>query len=70
MPTVTACPNKEICPVCGVEIENKSKVNFSVGPSGTRAKLWARVCRFHSHDGCINRDEAAIGEIKNNDYYN
>jgi hypothetical protein len=60
----------EKCSVCGVEIENGSKVNFSCGPSGTRARLWARVCQFTQKDGCINRDETAIGDVASSDYYN
>ncbi|MFM7437967.1 MAG: hypothetical protein ACKO2V_16055 [Snowella sp.] len=60
----------EVCPVCGVTIENGAKVVFSVGPSGTRAKLWARVCNFAKNPDCINQDEESIGAVKNNDYYN
>lgn len=60
----------ERCPACGVEIENGSKVNFSFGPPGTRARLYARVCRTAKIPGCINQDPEKIGEIVANDYYN
>jgi hypothetical protein len=59
----------EVCPVCGVVIENNAKVIFSAGPSGTRARLWARVCNYAQNSACINRDEAAIGSVASNDYY-
>lgn len=64
------CPMIEKCPVCGVEIENGAKVNFSYGPPGTRARLWARVCNYAQNSACINRDEAAIGNVASQDYYN
>ncbi|MBD2653215.1 hypothetical protein IQ225_02505 [Synechocystis salina LEGE 06155] len=59
----------ETCPVCGVTIENGSKVVFSSGPAGTRARLWARVCNFARNTSCINQDEAAIGNVSSQDYY-
>lgn len=59
----------EICPVCGVTIENGSKVIFSAGPSGTRARLWARVCNYAQNASCINQDEGAIGNVSSKDYY-
>jgi hypothetical protein len=60
--------NIQICPVCGVKIENGEKVIFSSGPTGTRARLWARVCNFVKKPDCINNQET-IGEIGSNDYY-
>ncbi|UXE59517.1 MAG: hypothetical protein KA717_27560 [Woronichinia naegeliana WA131] len=62
-------PTLEICPVCGVKIENGAKVIFSAGPSGTRSRLWARVCNFAKNPDCINQDEAIAGNIVSNDYY-
>jgi len=59
----------EKCSVCGVEIENDAKVNFSYGKPGTRSRLWARVCRFTKSPDCINQDEGKIGDIKDSDYY-
>jgi hypothetical protein len=32
------------------------RVLFSVGPPGTRVKLYARVCRYVEKPGCINKD--------------
>lgn len=62
-------PNQEICPVCQVKIEDGAKVIFSCGPSGTRARLWARVCNFAQNPDCINQDEKLIGNVISNDYY-
>ena len=62
-------PSEEISPVCKVKIEDGAKVVFSCAPSGTRARLWARVCNFTQNPDCINRDEAAIGNVVSNDYY-
>lgn len=62
-------PSIEICPACGVKIEDGAKVVFSTGPSGTRSRLWARVCQFHDRPDCINRDESVIGNVVSNDYY-
>lgn len=57
------------CPACGVRITADDKVLFSCGEPGTRARLYARVCRFAKKPGCINRDEEAIGELTDRDYY-
>jgi len=62
-------PTFEKCPVCSVQIENDAKVNFSYGKSGTRSRLWARVCQFTKNPDCINQCEGKIGDIKDNDYY-
>lgn len=59
----------EVCPACGVTIENGDKVLFSVGPPGNRSRLWARVCQFAKKPGCINQDQDAVGTIQSNDYY-
>lgn len=64
--------NTEVCAACGVKIlriPTGDRVLFSVGPPGTRATLWARVCQFTQKPGCINKDRDAVGEIKPNDYY-
>jgi len=58
------------CPVCGVLIEDDSKVIFSAGPPGTRSRLWARVCQYvQSKPGCINREDTKIGDVSSRDYY-
>lgn len=62
-------PSEETCPVCKVKIEDGAKVVFSAGPSGTRARLWARVCQFAKNPDCINQDEAIAGNIVSSDYY-
>lgn len=62
-------PNVQVCPVCGVRIENGEKVMFSVGKPGTRARLWARVCNYVQKEECINQDQESIGFIPANDYY-
>lgn len=62
--------NKEICPACGVTIEDGAKVLFSCGPAGTRERLWARVCQFAKRPGCINANTEALSDITEADYYN
>ncbi len=66
-------PGIKTCPVCGVRIVSGGftgdRVLFSAGPPGTRATLWARVCRYTQKAGCINQDQGAIGEVKPTDYY-
>ncbi|MEB3342459.1 hypothetical protein [Okeania sp.] len=59
----------EICPVCQVKIENGDKVLFSSGPTGTRSKLWARVCQYVQKDGCINQEPDVVGNVIPQDYY-
>ena len=64
--------NPQVCPVCGVKILKAiggDKVMFSVGPLGTRAMLWARVCKYTQKPGCINQNREDIGGIKPSDYY-
>lgn len=62
----------ETCSVCGVKIMvgtvGGDRVMFSAGPPGTRAKLYARVCRYVDKAGCINR-QAGSQTIKAEDYY-
>lgn len=62
-------PNVEVCPVCGVKIENGDKVIFSTGNPGSRARLFARVCNYVQKPECINQNQEKIGVISNNDYY-
>jgi hypothetical protein len=48
----------QTCPVCGVKIVKVvggDRVLFSVGPPGTRATLWTRVCQYTQKAGCINK---------------
>ena len=59
----------EVCSACGVKIENGDTVLFSVGPPGTRSRLYARVCQYAKKPGCINKNSEKIGEIKPSDYY-
>lgn len=62
----------ETCPVCNVRIlvgmVGGDQVEFSAGPAGNRAKLYARVCRYVDKPGCINQ-QAASGPLQPNDYY-
>ncbi|MGB7414062.1 MAG: hypothetical protein WA902_07625 [Thermosynechococcaceae cyanobacterium] len=51
------------CPICGVSVTVDGRVNFTVGQPGTRAKLYARVCKFNQKPGCINQQSELIGEI-------
>lgn len=49
----------QVCPVCGVKIIKiigGDRVLFSVGPPGTRADLWAKVCRYADKPACINKE--------------
>lgn len=63
---------KEVCPVCNVTIikgPRQDQVLFSVGPPGTRAQLWAKVCQYSQKPNCINKNKDVIGEVKPDDYY-
>lgn len=57
--------NPQTCPVCGVKIlvgmVGGDRVLFSVGPPGTRVKLYARVCRYAENAACINKDGGSQG---------
>ncbi len=59
--------NFQICPVCGVFITEDGKVNFAAGSPGTRARLYARVCRYAQDPGCINQESQLIGELTRED---
>lgn len=59
----------ETCPVCGVKIEDNAKVIFSYGSSGTKSRLWARVCQFAKNDDCINDFNEMADKIESSDYY-
>lgn len=62
----------QVCPVCGVKILKViggDRVLFAAGPPGTRATLWAKVCKYTDKPGCINRDKDSIGPVNPQDYY-
>lgn len=65
-------PKTETCPICGVKIlvgiVGGDRVMFSAGPPGTRAKLYARVCRYVTKAGCINQQGASLSTDAD-DYY-
>ena len=64
---MTTNPSQEqVCPVCGVTIIN-DVVKFSNGSSGTRARLYARVCQYAKNPECINQDMDRIGEVLKED---
>ncbi|MEM9487336.1 MAG: hypothetical protein AAGA83_27025, partial [Cyanobacteria bacterium P01_F01_bin.116] len=51
------------CPICDVHITDNGKVQFANGNVGTRAQLYARVCKFARNQACINRDKTSIGAV-------
>ncbi len=55
--------NLQNCPVCGVSITEDGQVNFSHGSSGTRARLYARVCQYTQKPGCINQESQLVDEL-------
>jgi hypothetical protein len=65
------------CELCQVEIDRQpglpDQVLFSRGPSGSRSKLWARVCQYltsaEQKGRCINQDPTLRGEEKPGDRY-
>ena len=61
--------NLQICQICGVSITPQGQVNFSNGAPGTRARLYARVCRYAQKTGCINQETELIGEVTAKDAY-
>ena len=61
--------NLQICQICGVSITPQGQVNFSNGTPGTRARLYARVCRYAQKPGCINQEPELIGELTAKDAY-
>ncbi|MEO0457381.1 MAG: hypothetical protein AAF152_12495 [Cyanobacteria bacterium P01_A01_bin.114] len=58
----------DTCPVCKVTITN-NEVRFSTGQPGTRARLYARVCKYANNPKCINQDPDLIGEVLREDGY-
>lgn len=48
------------CPVCQVHIRD-GEVLFSYGGVGSKARLWARVCRNAARQGCINDHNSSQG---------
>lgn len=62
----------QVCSICSVKIFGDNTVQFSSGPTGDRARLYARVCQFIKDErkvNCINQDSDAIGEITVRDAY-
>ena len=70
-------PDLQCCAICRVEIEvsdtQQDVVHFSNGPSGTRSKLWSRVCRYLSTPDqqriCINQDPDQRGPVQLGDAF-
>lgn len=62
----------QTCSVCGVKIlvgiVGGDRVLFTAGPPGTRARLYARVCRYVDKAGCINKDGGSQS-ASSSDYY-
>lgn len=63
---MTTPSEEQSCPVCGVTITNDA-VQFANGSTGTRARLYARVCQYAKKPDCINQDKALIGEVLKED---
>lgn len=63
---MTDSSQAQICPVCGVTVAN-DVVQFSNGSTGTRARLYARVCQYAKKPECINQDKTLIGEVLQED---
>ncbi len=57
---------EQTCPVCGVTIVDNT-VQFANGSTGTRARLYARVCQYAKKPDCINQDEELIGVVLQED---
>ena len=69
---MTNTNDTEVCSICGVKIIGGNTVQFSSGPTGDRARLYARVCQFIKDErkaNCINQDSGEIGEITARDAY-
>ena len=67
---------RQRCALCQVEIDTSGGVDqvfFSSGSSGTRSKLWGRVCQYLKTDEqkqqCINQDPDKRGQKQPGDYY-
>lgn len=65
------------CELCQIEINENAdqgdEVVFSRGATGSRSKLWARVCQYLKTDeqkaACINQDATQRGSDKPGDRY-
>ncbi|NEZ59345.1 hypothetical protein [Adonisia turfae] len=57
---------EQTCSVCGVKVVD-DVVQFSNGSTGTRARLYARVCQYAKKPECINQDKELIGEVLQED---
>lgn len=66
MTTPSSDQTQQSCPICGVSITN-DVVQFANGSTGTRARLYARVCQYAKKPDCINQDKALIGEVLQED---
>ncbi|MEA5463302.1 hypothetical protein [Leptothoe sp. PORK10 BA2] len=64
---MTTSSQSQNCPVCGVTIANNEVVQFANGSTGTRARLYARVCQYAKKPDCINQDKNLIGEVLKDD---
>ena len=67
MTDFTESETSQSCSVCGIRIMSDGNVMFSSGSVGTRAQLYARVCRYAQAQGCINQDKMRIGIITQED---
>lgn len=63
---MTTSSQEQTCPVCGVTVAN-DVVQFSNGSTGTRARLYARVCQYAKKPECINQDKDRIGMVLQED---
>ncbi|EKV03672.1 hypothetical protein Lepto7375DRAFT_5982 [Leptolyngbya sp. PCC 7375] len=63
---MTTITQEQTCPVCGVKVVD-DVVQFSNGSTGTRARLYARVCQYAKKPECINQDKELIGEVLQED---
>ena len=45
----------QACQSCGASIDGKDRVHFSYGATGSRERLYARVCQFSNSGSCINQ---------------
>ena len=65
------------CELCQIEINENAdqghEVLFSRGATGSRSKLWARVCQYlktgEQKAACINQDASQRGTEKPGDRY-
>ncbi len=51
------------CSVCSAHIMSNGVVKFANGNNGTRAQLYARVCKFAQNQACINRNQVNPSQI-------